>query len=476
MTLDTSVGTVLGGRYRVQNTLGTGGMAVVYKAEDVILSRTVALKMLHRRYAEDTSFRARFEQEARVMASLDHENIVGVYDISQDGELPFIVAEYVSGQDVGSMLKSMPGGRLNEQVTLGIVTQLLKALAYAHQRGVIHRDIKPSNILITREDIVKVADFGIARIVENEEVGEPGEIIGSARYMSPEQLKDEETTPRSDLYSVGILLYHCLTGRPPFSGATQSVARQQIHKEPTPPRELNKAISQHLEAVILKALAKDPRDRYSSASAMLDSLRGGVRIKGFIDKAARRSPEARKALLAFSMLALLLLGGGTAMASLGYVGLPDSLGQQPVSGEAVQTPVLPVDENPPEVPQTPQAPQAPREPEQSAVLPEEPPPVVMVPVPNVDAYFDFAAEGILASSGFRTEFVYGYREGYAAKGVVWGADPGAGTWMPVGSTITLYATPKDQPQIPPPQPQVQPPQPQAQPPQPQPQVQPQIRG
>jgi serine/threonine-protein kinase len=157
------------------------------------------------------------------------------------------------------MLKSMPNGRLNEQVTLRIATQLLRALAYAHRRGVIHRDIKPSNILITWENVVKVADFGIARIVEDEEVGQPGEVIGSARYMSPEQLKGEETTPRSDLYSVGILLYHCLTGRPPFSGATQSVARQQIHKEPTPPRELNKGVSPRLETVILKALAKDPK-------------------------------------------------------------------------------------------------------------------------------------------------------------------------------------------------------------------------
>jgi serine/threonine-protein kinase len=170
------------------------------------------------------------------------------------------------------------------------------------------------------------------------------------------------------------------------------------------------------------------------------------------------------------MLALLFLGGGTAVASLGYVGLPDPLGQQPVSGDAVQTPPspLPVEEKPPKVTQTLQ------EPEQSTVpLPEDPPPAALVPVPNVDAYFDFAAEGILASSGFRTEFVYGYREGYAAKGVVWGADPGAGTWMPVGSTITLYATPRDQPQIQPSQPQVQPPQPQIQP---QPQVQPQIRS
>jgi serine/threonine-protein kinase len=437
-------------------------MAVVYKAEDAILGRCVALKTLHRRYAEETSFRLRFKQEARVMASLDHENIVKVYDISQDGEVPFIVAEYVGGQDVGSMLKSAPDGRLNEQFTLRIVRQLLRALAYAHQHGVIHRDVKPSNVLITQEDVVKVADFGIARIVEDEEVGEPGEIIGSTRYMSPEQLKGEETTSRSDLYSVGILLYHCLTGRPPFSGDTESVAHQQIHKSPTPPRHLNKAISPHLEAVILRALAKNPEDRYPSASAMLESLRRDARVKRS-RKVAREQSGGRKPLLALLMLALLLLGGGTAAARLGYVDLPSPLEQQ-VPEEAALTPARqPVESPPPEAP--PEVP-PPQETEQNTVPEDLPAAAPLAPVPSVDAYFDFAAEGILASSGFRMEVVYGYREGYAPKGVAWGTDPIAGTLMPVGSTITVYVTPKDQPQIPPPQPQIQAPPPQAQPPQP----------
>ncbi|HEV8044675.1 MAG TPA: protein kinase, partial [Rubrobacter sp.] len=357
-TLEASVGTVLGGRYRVQSTLGTGGMAIVYKAEDAILGRCVALKTLHRRYAEDVSFRSRFKQEARVMASLDHENIVKVYDISQEGEVPFIVAEYVEGQDVGSVLREEPEGRLGERFTRGVAGQLLEALDYAHRRGVVHRDIKPSNILLTREGTVKVADFGIARLVEEEEAGEPGEIIGSARYMSPEQLRGDETTPRSDLYSVGIILYHFLTGRPPFSGDTRSVARQQVHKDPPSPGMLNKEITPALEAVILKALAKNPEDRYPSASAMLEDLRRSAspQEEDPDENLGRRKRRHRvrggglskKALLVSSVAALLLLGGGAAAAGLGgYLG-EVSPGQ---TESAMMTAAQPATEDPPEAPQ-----------------------------------------------------------------------------------------------------------------------------
>ena len=477
--LNASVGTVLGERYRVHSMLGSGGMAVVYKAEDAILGRSVALKTLHRHYAEEISFRLRFKQEARVMASLDHENIVKVYDISQDDEVPFIVAEYVEGQDVGSVLKNAPKGRLSEQFTKRIVAQLLQALAYAHRRGVIHRDVKPSNILITEGGTVKVADFGIARIVEDEKAWEPGEIIGSARYMSPEQLKGGETTPRSDLYSVGILLYHCLTGKPPFSGDTRNVAFQQIHKEPTPPRKLNKAISPNTEAVILKALAKNPADRYPYAFAMLEDLQRDAFSTGFAEAVGPRRRRAqkhrggRKALLASSVLALLLLGGGTAAASLGYVDLGSLT--LPWRAEAALTPAQPVAVDPPEAPE--EATDVSQE--SSDQTPENPQTAELVPVPNVNAYFDYFAEQTLANSGFRTQIVYGYREGYAPTGVTWGTDPAVGTPMPVGSTITLYVTPKDQPQLQPqpvqpqPQPQIQP---QAQPQPVQPQPQPEIRS
>jgi serine/threonine protein kinase len=480
--LEASVGTVLGGRYRVQGTLGTGGMAVVYKAEDAILGRCVALKTLHRRYAEEISFRSRFKQEARVMASLDHENIVKVYDICQEGEIPFIVAEYIRGQEVGSVLKGSPEGRLGERFTRGVIGQLLGALDYAHRRGVVHRDIKPSNIIITQEGAVKVADFGIARIVEEEEVGRPGEIIGSARYMSPEQLRGEETTARSDLYSVGILLYHCLTGRPPFSGDTKSVARQQIHRDPTPPRRLNKAISPLLEAVILKALAKDPNDRYPSASAMLEDLRRGGGMRGYgentgLRKRRRKDRAGRtNVVIASSVVAvLLLLGAGTAAASLGYLGA----GLLPWQSErALTTTVQPVTEDSIEAPATEDS-----ETEASAEEPEQttaesgasPASERLTPVPNVDTYFDYFAVETLRNSGFQAKVVYEYQQGYLNSGVTWGTDPAIGTMAPAGSTVTVYATPKDQPQIVQGQPAVVSPQPQVlQPQQPQ-ALQPQLQ-
>src|ERR671917_1506429 len=320
--LEASVGTLLGGRYKIQSTLGTGGMAVVYRAEDTILGRTVALKTLHRRYAEVPSFRQRFRQEARAMACLDHENIVKVYDISQGGEVPFIVVECVAGRDVGDLLANRRGGRLNEQFAKRMAEQLLLALSYAHRRGIIHRDIKPSNILLTQEGTVKVADFGIARILEEEDAaGVPGEIVGSARYMSPEQLRGEDATPRSDVYSVGVLLYHCLTGGPPFSGDVRSLARQHLREVPAPPRKANREISAHMEAVILRGLAKDPDDRYPSAAAMLED----IKIEGSpgAEKTAEvpRSGGSRKGLVLASTLASLVLLGGGALAS-GLVSLP----------------------------------------------------------------------------------------------------------------------------------------------------------
>ena len=455
--LDAQVGTVLGGRYRILSTLGTGGMAVVYKAEDAVLGRRVALKTLHERYAEEDSFRSRFKQEARAMASLDHENVVRVYDISGDGDVPFIVAEYVGGGDVGGMLRRAPGGRLDVRSVREIVGQLLRALAYAHRRGVIHRDIKPSNILLTEEGKVKVADFGIARIVEEEEsAGNPGEIIGSARYMSPEQLRGDETTPRSDIYSVGILLYHCLTGRPPFSGDPRSVARQQMHDAPTPPRDLKIAIPPHLEAVILKALSKDPGDRYPSASAMLEDLQQGLRETGsWADRGPRRVRLGGlrrgrvKALLGSGALALmLLLGVGTA-SSMGYVNLaalslsggaeeasvPSDPVEQPAAALEAPEPPAQFDTGDGEVASIPEATTT-----QQAQ--------VSVPVPNVDSYFDYYARDLLQSQGLSARVVREYREGYAPAGVVWGTDPAVGTLVPAGSVVTVYATPRDEEQVP----------------------------
>jgi eukaryotic-like serine/threonine-protein kinase len=455
--LETSVGTVLAGRYRVESTLGSGGMAVVYRAEDDILGRTVALKTLHHHYAEMPSFRRRFRQEARAMASLDHENIVKVYDISQDGEVPFIVVECVSGRDIGDLLGGRRGGRLNEQFVRRMATQLLHALAYAHRQGIIHRDIKPSNILLTPEGTVKVADFGIARILEEDDVatGEPGEIVGSARYMSPEQLRGEDATPRSDVYSVGVLLYHCLTGRPPFSGDVRSLARQHMHKDPTPPRKINKRISPGMEAVIMKALSKNPTDRYFSADAMLDDIEieAPSRSSGTTEapKSARRKARGGGLVIATLVIMLLLLGGGAALAS-GLVGLP-------LGGGVADTlsRMNPVETEPPTPPQSAQGTQETTSQasgeesgsqnvaavaEATTRTPDQP---EMVPVPDVTAFYDYFAADRLENSGFDVRFVYDYQEGYAPRGVTWATDPSVGTLAPVGSTVTVYATPKDLP-------------------------------
>jgi eukaryotic-like serine/threonine-protein kinase len=430
--LEASVGALLGGRYRVQSTLGAGGMAVVYKAEDAVLGRNVALKTLHRRYAEMPSFRRRFLQEARAMACLDHENIVKVYDISQDGEVPFIVAECVSGRDVGTLLRGRRDGRLNERFTRAVATQLLRALSYAHRRGVIHRDIKPSNILVAAGGPIKVADFGIARIVEED--GEPGEIVGSARYMSPEQLMGKEVTHLSDVYSVGVLLYHCLTGQPPFSGGVRDLTRQHLHESPTPPRELNGEISPHMEAVILKALAKNPDDRYPSASAMLQDLEAETTLR-----TGKGAPRRGRKGLASTLALLALLGVSGALAS-GYMDLPLSGGDE--GGRALSR------AEPVETREPPAAPESSGEParetkasSQSSAASQD-----LVAIPDVRAYFDYFAEERLVRRGFQVRFVYDYQQGYSNRGVTWATDPAIGTRAERGSTVTVYATPEDLPQ------------------------------
>ncbi len=384
------------------------------------------------------------------MASLDHQNIVKVYDISHDGEVPFIVAECVTGKDMSGLLAEK-NGRLDEKLTRRIAAQLIKALAYAHRRGIVHRDIKPSNILMTPSGTVKVADFGIARIVEDDtEGGEPGEIIGSARYMSPEQLRGHEATQQSDIYSVGILLYHCLAGRPPFSGDLKSLARQQLHETPTPLRRINRKITPHMEAVVMKALEKKPEHRYPSATAMLDdmedmSLPKVVGVTQEMPKNQKPKPRRSRGRLALaSTLAVLLLGAGTAVGAtgLGYM----NLGSTGENSERALTPAEPVESSPPEAPEPESKDNAAAENVQAAERKEE---AVMQAVPAVSTYFDYSAVEILQNRGFDARIVYAYQEGYANRGVAWGTDPAAGAMAPRGSTITVFATPKDdfQPQI-----------------------------
>ncbi len=431
-TQDTAVGRVLGGRYRVDGRLGKGGMAVVYRAEDSMLGRSVALKILHHYYAEASYFQKRFKQEARAMASMDHENIVKIYDICQD-DVPVIVAEHVNGDDLGVLVSRQRAGRLKEGRTREIAAQLLNALSYAHRRGIIHRDVKPSNVLLTDEGDVKVADFGIARILEEEVAEEPGEIVGSARYMSPEQLRGKESTPRSDIYSVGILLYYCLTGNPPFSGDLKSLVHQQLNEEPKPPRQLNKNISLHMESLILRALAKDPADRHPSARAMLEDLQDQPEMVphtlGIPRRAIRR--KSRAVALVVTMLAALTLVVAGLLVGASGLGYP---GRAPESeGRGVLESAERFVGSPTGVFGT----------RDGAGGESGGPPAELAVVPNVDTYFDYWAEEILIEEGFRVKVVYESRGGYTNRGVTWATEPAMGTSAPKGSTVTIYATPKE---------------------------------
>ncbi|MBX6764175.1 MAG: protein kinase [Rubrobacteraceae bacterium] len=429
--LDDGLESALVGRYRVQSTIGSGGMAVVYRAEDTVLGRLVALKTLREAYAEDATFRVRFRQEARAMASLDHENIVRIYDIYRDGQLPFIVAEYVDGNDVGKLIERR--GRLSEQHAKNIAVQVLRALSYAHGRGIIHRDIKPQNVLSTWDGRVKVADFGIARMLEDEGA-ESGEIVGSARYMSPEQLRGEEATPRSDIYAVGVLLYHCLVGRPPFNGSLKKIMRDQLRKPPRPPRQMNRKISAHTEAVILKALSKDPSDRYASAEEMLRDLLESQPTGGLRGQLLR----GRRMLAAASLAVLLVFGGGVSLAA--------SL-IQPTSGSDHTAAAASGGSGPQKAGVGGQQKRSvARTPAKEQKTARGRPRVTYVTVPDMRAYFDYAAQRVLEERGFKVRFVYEQHAGFANRGVTWATRPAMGTRAPEGSTVTVYATPKVLPQ------------------------------
>lgn len=269
---DRMAGRVLNGRYELQSLLGGGGMALVYRARDQVLNRTVAVKVLREQYASDPTFQQRFTREAQAAGSLAHPNIVSVYDVGRDGDLPYIVMEYVPGRTLRDILNQDPVLPVDQAVN--IAAGILNALEYAHRNGLIHRDIKPGNILITPQGTVKVVDFGIAKSASDLSLTGAGMALGTAAYFSPEQARGEGARVQSDLYSVGATLYEMLTGRPPFDADTDvGIAYKHINEPPVPPRRLNPAIPPQLEAIILHALAKTPAQRFGSAAEMESALR-----------------------------------------------------------------------------------------------------------------------------------------------------------------------------------------------------------
>jgi serine/threonine-protein kinase len=280
---DLNSGTIIDGRYRVTHRIGSGGMADVYCAVDEQLGRNVAVKLLHRRFAEDQEFVERFRREASSAAGLQHPNVVGVFDRGEWDGTSYIAMEHLEGRTLKQLIAEE--APLDPIRAIDLLVQVLRAARFAHKRGIIHRDLKPHNAIVDPDARVKVTDFGIARAGASD-MTQTGSIMGTAQYLSPEQAQGVAVDERSDLYSVGVVLYEMLTGRVPFEGdSAVSIALKQVAEPPTPPRTLHPDTPPELEAVVLKALEKDPARRYQDADEFITAL---DRVRGHL--AAGYSP------------------------------------------------------------------------------------------------------------------------------------------------------------------------------------------
>jgi len=268
-------------RYRVEARIGQGGMAEVYRGFDPALERTVAIKVLLPPYDRDAGFVARFRREAQAAARLSHPNIVGVYDTGADGDTQYIVMEYIEGRTLASFLAG--GGKPTPMQSVELVDKIAGALAAAHAQGIVHRDIKPANVMVTREGAVKVMDFGIARLQSDATAPQTSSVIGTPAYFSPEQAQGQQVDARSDIYSLGCVLYELLAHRPPFTGDTPvAIAYKQVNESPVPPSQLNPDVPPRLDAVVMKCMAKNPANRYQSAAELsedLDRVRTGQEVE-----------------------------------------------------------------------------------------------------------------------------------------------------------------------------------------------------
>lgn len=265
------IGKRVSGRYKLLEVIGDGGMAIVYRAKDLILDRDVAVKVLRSEFNKDEDFIRRFKREAESATSLDHPNIVSIYDVGEDEEIYFIVMEYVQGKTLKQYIKEH--GKISVEESLHIMKQIVSGMAVAHDHGIIHRDIKPHNILITENGTAKLTDFGIALAITSATITHTNSILGSVHYFSPEQARGGIANAKSDIYSFGAVLYEMVTGRVPFVGDSPvSVALKHLQENVIEPRRLNPEIPQSIENIILKSLAKNPLRRYDSADELLRDM------------------------------------------------------------------------------------------------------------------------------------------------------------------------------------------------------------
>src|SRR3989440_5585683 len=276
---DSLIDTLFDGRYRIQRKLGAGGMADVYLAEDQELGRRVAIKILNGRHANYDQFIERFRREAKNAAALNHPSIVSIYDRGEAEDTYYIAMEFLDGRTLKELIVGRGAAPINVAVEYG--RQILSALRFAHRHGIVHRDIKPHNVLVDAEGRVKVTDFGIAR-AGTSQMTETGSLVATAQYPPPEQARGGEVDPRSDLYSLGVVLYELLTGKTPFDGETPvEIAMKHLSNAPQPPSKLRQDIPPELDMVVLRALAKNPDDRYQSADEMeadLERVARGARV------------------------------------------------------------------------------------------------------------------------------------------------------------------------------------------------------
>ena len=300
------------GRYTVGQMIGTGGMADVYLGLDTRLDREVAIKVLRRDLAKDPAFVARFRKEALAAGGLNHPGIVAVYDSGEENNSPFIVMELVSGQTLRQKLQS---GKISLAASLEIIKGILNALDYSHNKGIVHRDIKPSNIMITDSGDIKVMDFGIARATDDigATLTNTWNVVGTAQYLSPEQATGELADGRSDLYSLGCLMYELLTGRPPFTGDTPvSVAYQHVSSALTPASQINPSLDPNLDRMLEVVLAKDPNNRYQDAAAMLEDLEHVIKGEPVTTKIKKIFPRRKL------FTTLTLVAAAITLLALGY--------------------------------------------------------------------------------------------------------------------------------------------------------------
>ena len=464
--IEMASGVLVDSRYRLLRRLGSGGMADVWAAEDTELGREVALKMLHSRLAADADFVERFRREASAAAGLQHPNVVSVYDRGESQGTYYIAMEYLRGASLKDLVRRGP---LEPRYAVELVVQVLRAARFAHRRGIVHRDLKPHNVMLDDEGRVKVTDFGIARAGASD-MTETGSIMGTAQYLSPEQAQGHAVTASSDLYSIGVMLFELLTGRVPFEGESPvTIALRHVSEPPPAPSQLNPAVPPALDAVVLRALAKDPRGRFADADDFISALTAATTAPQDVtqvtriasppapvpatepvapyadaeEERARRWPWWLAAVLVLAALGL----GADLLLQADRTPVPDVVGREAaVAGRLLERAGLRVERRNVPSATVRRGRVADQDPDAGAEVSEDSVVIISistgpprVEVPDVVGISRRQAEEALEAAGFRTRVQRRYSD-TVAEGEVIGTDPAAGTRAPQGSRVTVQVS------------------------------------